>query len=125
MIKKFLIASAFAAIIFLNFFTCARAWGLFDATKRSSELLTWAVEFADRMPEEVTISTATLSAVETETRKPASSVLVDEEGTISGSQVLFGVQGGTSGKRYDITVTATLSDGQVLQDVVRMFVNDK
>lgn len=98
---------------------------VFEITKHSTEIRTRSVDFDEKVPTGVTISSATIAAVELPTLTDrASTVLQSTTGTVSGTTVSFIAKAGTSGTRYKITVTATLSSGDKLVAIVFMTIKD-
>lgn len=72
--------------------------------KRSTEKILVAMDFGAWLSTDETISTAD---------SVIASGLTIGSATISGSRVLFFVEGGETGSRYQVTVTITTSTGQI------------
>jgi hypothetical protein len=91
--------------------------GYTDKTPAETETL--AVEFLDRLPSGVTVSSGTVTAVD-EDGTTDETVLGSTTATISGTQTQFVVQAGTHGKFYTVKVTTTLSNSAVRVDEIQM-----
>lgn len=97
---------------------------LFFMKKQSAERRTRTIDFSDRVPSGVTISSATVACVKASTLELVNDMLASTTATVSGGNVSFTVLGGESGVDYRITVTATLSDSEVVTGDVMMRVQD-
>jgi hypothetical protein len=98
---------------------------IFAIEKQSSERRTRSIDFLQKMPSGATISGATVACVVNSTGEVKSgSMLASTTATISGSVAAFVVLGGENGELYKITVTATLSTGDILTADLFMRVRD-
>ena len=94
-------------------------------TKQPSENYPLALQYYGNLPVGTSLSSAALSAIDLLDDSDATNiVLASPTGTISGTQVLFRVQGGATGKNYKITCLATLSDGSILEDEITLTVTE-
>lgn len=99
---------------------------MFRFDKQPSERLTLALEWSEKIPTGVSVVSATLSAIRTDTSADATStVLSSSTGVISGTQVKMTVLAGTSGVDYKITILTTFSDGTILEEDWTMAVTSK
>jgi len=97
---------------------------IFTMRKQPAERRTRTIDFAAKIPTAVTISGATVALVDAETSESLNSLLASTTGTVSGTTVSFVVLGGTDGRNYKITVTATLSSGDILTADVLLAVRE-
>lgn len=94
-----------------------------ELKKISGETITQLIDYSDRLPSGVSVSSATASAVRLNDGAVDGTVL----GTVSNtaSSVSFVATAGTDGLDYLVTVSATLSNSDVLKDLVLMSVRDR
>lgn len=86
-------------------------------SKQPAERLTKALEWVNRLPPGVSVVSATLVAIRTDTSADVTStVLTSSTGVISGTQVKLTVRDGTSSLCYKITILTTFSDGTILEE---------
>lgn len=78
--------------------------------KQPREQYTVAIDFADRLPDSVSLSGVTISAIDLATGESISTVYNSSTGTISGTEARGFLKGGTSGGRYKITYLVTCND---------------
>jgi hypothetical protein len=94
---------------------------MLELTKQPSEKYPIAFEFYGRLPFNTTLVSGVITARNLTDDLDATSVILQSTVVIiSGTQVRVGVQGGTHGKTYVITLKVTLSDGSILEDEVRI-----
>ena len=80
--------------------------------KQPSERFPVAISYANRLPSGVSLASATVAAIRLDDQSEASSTLLySTTAQVSGTDVVVGLQAGTDGKDYQVTVTATLSTG--------------
>lgn len=79
-----------------------------------------AVDFADDMPDGATISSASVTVSVEHGTDASPDSMRSGSYSISGTQVRQMVTGGVHGVTYLFEFTATLSDGQVLQETVKL-----
>lgn len=98
---------------------------IFTMIKQSAERRTRAVDFSNKLANGVTITGATIAAVNLLTQENvASSILASTTGTVSGGNVSFIALAGTNNTDYRVTVTATLSNSDILTADVMLRVRD-
>ena len=90
--------------------------------KQPSETYTIAVDFVGALPVGETPFSGTVSARKYETGVTDNTVLSSTTATISGTQARIRVLGGTSGLVYRITFLVTLTNNDLLEEDVDMFV---
>lgn len=84
------------------------------------------MDYTNKLPTGATVSSGTVAAVDLVDNSSASStVLASTTATISGAQARVKVQAGTNGRSYIVTFTTTLSNGDILEDDVRMDVKSR
>lgn len=94
--------------------------------KQPAEAYTIAMDYTNKLPTGATVSSGTVAAVDLVDNSSASStVLASTTATISGAQARVKVQAGTNGRSYIVTFTTTLSNGDILEDDVRMDVKSR
>lgn len=96
-------------------------------TKQPNERYTVSLDYSSKLPEGATIDHAGVSAWDLTNDMDASSELLSTTiGTVSEDGLYVGValKGGIDGREYKVTVLATLSDGEVLEDDVTVYVRD-
>lgn len=81
-----------------------------------------AIEYSGKLPSGTSLSTGTVSAVDTSTGATDNSVLSGTSATIAGTQAKIKVIAGVANKKYAISFKVTLNDGQKLEDDVLMHV---
>ncbi len=96
---------------------------MFKFYKQPSETYTIAMDFVGRIPPTVTISSDSVTAVD-EDGSDASATVISSS-TSSGTEVQAVVQAGSTGTDYRITISATLSNSEVLEEDVLMRVRAK
>ena len=89
--------------------------------KQPSEIFTIAVDYTDRLDTGETIVSKTIVIVEVLTGTDRTSTML-RTSSILGAKVLVGVQAGTTGIDYKITVKATTNGSNVLEEEVIMHV---
>lgn len=87
-------------------------------TKRPTESYSTAIDFAGLLPTGSTIVSGTLAAVNRTTGATDNSVLASTTATVTTTTAAFKGQAGTSPADYLITLTVTLSTGDVLVEEV-------
>lgn len=98
---------------------------VFAIQKQPGDRRTRAVDFASKLPDTVTITGATVGIVDADTLQDFSaSMLASTIGTVDGSSVLIVILGGEDRREYKITVTATLSSGDILTADVLLSVRE-
>jgi 23S rRNA pseudoU1915 N3-methylase RlmH len=98
---------------------------IFSMTKQSAERRTRSIDFADKIPATVTLSSAVAVVTITATGEVVTgSLLATGTCTISGTNASFVVLGGSNGVDYKITVTATLSSSDILTADIMLRVKD-
>lgn len=97
---------------------------LFTMRKQPAERRTKTIDFSAKLPTGVTISSATVAIVDPSTLESHNSMLASTTGTVSGDTVSFVVLGGEGDQEYNITVTATLSSGDILTADVLLSVRE-
>lgn len=97
---------------------------IFQMTKQSAERRTRTIDFSAKVPASVTITGSAVACVEALGLTDKSSMLADTTGTRSGDTISFTVLGGEHGKDYRITVTATLSNSDILTADLMLRVKD-
>lgn len=88
--------------------------------KQPSETYPIAIDYTNRLPEGLTLSSGTVAALNVQTNLTDNTVLSSTTGTVSGSKLRAKVQAGVNGSDYKITFTATLSDSSILEDDITM-----
>jgi hypothetical protein len=92
-------------------------------SKQVSEVKTLAVEWSTALNTGVTISSGTVTAIRLDTGVSVSGTLLTTTTlTISGTKTVFTVQAGVAGVVYQLTLTVTLSNGNVLKEEATMAV---
>ena len=95
-------------------------------TKQPSEVITYGIDFTARMPSGSSLSSAVASAVFLgDGSNASSSVLTSETCTIASSVAKFTVQSGLNGGDYKITILATLSNSNILENDILMKVRSE
>src|SRR4051812_28637081 len=84
--------------------------------KASYEKLPRTVAYEDRMPDGVTLVSATVSATNLYSGATDNTVLSSTTATIAGTDASVFVLDGTSGYRYVVTFRAVFSDGSKFRD---------
>jgi hypothetical protein len=98
---------------------------IFTIEKQSADIRSRSIDFSKKVPDGVTIESATVLCVVAATNENVSDdMLASTTATISGSVAAFVVLGGENGELYKITVTATLSTGDILTADLFMRVRD-
>jgi hypothetical protein len=94
--------------------------------KQPSERWKRAIEYYGRLPPgTATLSSAVLTAVDTEDESDVSTTLIDQTTkAISGTQLSFVLMAGDDTHDYKVTVKMTLSDNQVLEDDFMVYVRE-
>lgn len=97
----------------------------FPQAKHPSESRPITVEWYGQLPDGDTISSGSVTAVDTADDADASSDVLDSPATVTvdGTQTSFVVTGGTSGKTYKYTLTITTSSGHTLVETLTMEVS--
>ncbi len=94
--------------------------------KQPWEELTKATDFSEEVPAGVTVSSATISAKKKSDGSPATSdVLASGTGGTDGQRATWKVKAGVSGQDYQITVQATMSNGDKFEEDVTMEVREQ
>jgi hypothetical protein len=94
--------------------------------KSSVEKPTLTADFTNQMPSSATVVSATVSAVEYKEREDVSaSLLTSTTGVVASPYVSFTVQAGQSRLDYLITITATRSNGNVVEQFFLLRVFDQ
>lgn len=93
-----------------------------DFTKHSTEKITKEIDYTDRLPTGVLLSTVSAAAISL-MNGAAASILGTV--TISGDEILVPFQGGADGSDYLMTNQSTLSDGSVFTDSILVRVRDR
>lgn len=78
--------------------------------KKPGEQFPISVEFVNSLPENTSLSSAVISAIDENGVNISATVLESTTGTISGTKVIFHVKSGTDGQRAHIKVKAYLND---------------
>lgn len=78
--------------------------------KQPREQYAVAIDFEDRLPTGVSLSTCTVSAINLTTGQADTSVYHSSSGTISGTQAIGFLKAGTSGQKYQVTYLVTCGD---------------
>lgn len=92
--------------------------------KKPAELYSLSFEYKEKLPPGGVLSSATVSAVDTaDGSDKTSTVLVSTSGAVSGTLATFRARAGTAGSSYRITLLATLTSGDILQDEILMIVD--
>ena len=89
--------------------------------KQPSEIFTVAVDYTDRLDTGETITSKSVVIAEVLTGTDRTSTML-RTSSILGAKVLVGVQAGTTGIDYKITVKATTNGSNVLEEEVIMHV---
>lgn len=98
---------------------------IFTMTKQSAERRTRSIDFADKIPTSVTLSSATAVAIVAATGEVVTgSLLASGTCSISGTNASLVILGGSNGVDYKITVTATLSSSDILTADIILRVKD-
>lgn len=93
--------------------------------KQPNEQYPIGYEFAGKIPASSSLSSAVVSAWDfTANVDVSGTVLQTTTGTITGTQALVRVQGGTGGHNYRITFRVTLNTGDILEEDVIMLVRE-
>ena len=95
-------------------------------TKTPSMECVIALDFADDLPEGVTISSCTVSSQLFIDGVSSTATLFSTgtNATIDGSVCKINVTGGTSSVLHEVVFRATLSDGQILDGLARLMVDN-
>jgi len=97
-----------------------------EFSKQPAEIRNWYIDYSNRLPSGVVISSVALSAVDCETGADATStVVVNTTGTVSANRSIGQFQAGTSGKAYKLTYLSTLDNGELWEDDVIMRVQSR
>lgn len=87
--------------------------------KTPNEKISVALELANRLPTSVTISSGTAAAIDVaDGTNATTTVLSSATGAVSGSTVTWILQAGTTGHTYAITCLVTLSNSDILEEMV-------
>jgi hypothetical protein len=93
--------------------------------KQPNERLPLAFEFLDRLPLGGELSSGVFSAIDIADGSDVTiDILVSPTGTVSGTQVRFSVIAGTEDHVYKVTLRATLTDGSILEEDVKIAVGE-
>lgn len=99
-----------------------------EFSKREDESYTRAIDFTGLLPDGRALASATLSATDGAQADATAIVLVDTNGIIgtgaNAGKVYYTPKGGTNGICYEILCHAVLDNGEVLEEVVRMHVEE-
>lgn len=95
-------------------------------TKQSGEAYPVSMPFKHKLPDGASINNATVSAIDkADGSDVTATILADTACTVSGTDVIFGVQAGTNGHRYKITVIVILTTTPgTLEEDIDMLVKD-
>lgn len=93
--------------------------------KQPSENYPFGFEFANKLPDGLTLSSGTVTGKNIATGVTDNTVLQSTTATISGTQAKFRLQAGTDGASYNISLKVTLSDGSVLEEDLIMHVRER
>lgn len=129
-LRKFLEFSFFVLLItfcgIVDRFSHAADVDVFTMEKQPTDRRSRSVDFAEKVPDGVTIESATVAAVKVDTLEDVADDLLDSEnGSVSGTKVSFIVKGGEDGGRYKITISATLSNDDVLTADIFLSVRER
>jgi hypothetical protein len=80
-------------------------------TKQPAERFPVALEFASRLPPGTSLSSAVASGYDLTALLADDTILVTTTPSITGTQALIVVQGGTTGHLYKVTIAVTLNTG--------------
>lgn len=92
--------------------------------KQPAEAYYITVDFSNKLPSGTTLSSGTVTGVDLITQLTDDSILSSTTCVVSGSTLSSKVLGGTHGKQYLIRFTATLNNGSILNEDVKLFVVD-
>lgn len=97
-----------------------------EIAKQSSEKRPVTVDYEDRLPTAVTVSSCAVAAYLLPGGTSDNSVISGTAASVDGDGLTASiyVRAGTSGRRYKVTFTATLSDTSVFEDDVLLIVED-
>jgi hypothetical protein len=87
-------------------------------SKYPDEVFTVTLSFVGQLPASTTISSATLEATARSDGEVDNTVLNDTTPTTTSTTVPIKVQAGTAGESYKIVADVTLSNSDVLQEVM-------
>ena len=94
-----------------------------DFIKQPAEKFPISIDFTNRLPSGLTISTVTLAALDLSTNSDVTTTIFGgTSGTVSGNKATGTVRAGTNGHAYKLTITATLSDSSILEEDLNMSV---
>lgn len=88
--------------------------------KTAAEIYPVTIDFTNRLPTGTTVASGSGSARNMRTDASASSVFVSTNLTVTDTTAKGVVTGGSVGDDYEMTFTATLSDGSVLVEQLLM-----
>ncbi len=90
-------------------------------SKYAQEKYPISIDWTGQLPTSTTISSGTCSAIETESGKDCTSIVLDSPTmTIAGSESRLTVKGGQERNSYQITAKLVLSDTSILVDKIIM-----
>lgn len=92
--------------------------------KQSREKQVLTIDYSSVLPSGVTVSSGVVEAVDGRGADVAATLLTSTTATTTSTTAKAVLQNGTNGERYKITMLATLSDGQVLEDDVFLLIKD-
>lgn len=92
--------------------------------KQSYDSEIYEVDCSDRLDTGVTISSAEVKVFETN-GADVSGTMVQGTATIDGSNVYIQIKAGTDGKKYNVRLRLTLSNGEYAEDDMVLYVKEK
>ena len=88
--------------------------------QQPGERITYEIDFSPRLLGSVTVSSATCSAVNLTTGAADNTILQSTTCTVTSPNVFFTVTSPTANRRYKVTVLATLSSSDILEEDVEI-----
>lgn len=120
--KKMLIGLALSILLSVNAFA---ELVIFEIEKQPAEFYPITFEYMNKLPQKTDLVSGTISARNLTDNVDATNVVLDStSATILGTQAKVKLKAGTNGKRYQITIRVTLTDGFVLEDELYMSVRE-
>lgn len=95
-----------------------------EISKQVSERRALTVDWTDRIPDGVTLSSCAIAAYVLPAATSDNSILSSTTGTIDGNTASVFLISGTNNTRYRVSFTATLSDSQQLKEDVMLYVKN-
>lgn len=92
--------------------------------KTPNEKYTITVDFEDRLPTGATVSSGTVGAIDLSNGQSTEDVIGSTTATVTTTTAAVVLQAGTANKDYKITFTVTLSNSNILEEVIELRVRE-